>query len=269
MIRFHGLSTPRKYCFLLCLSAAVVISASACNSQSSAGIPTTRTGILLGRDNSKEWGLVSGTEFFFVRGNPRELAKFERRRVAITGTVTVGGQLTAESIAPSELPDDEIRALVEQLRGDRWSTPHNVGNPTNWQFNFTEPMLRLLQVGPAAQKILLQHLDDQQIKDHVIILLGGVGDEGAVEPIIHGMAEKGENPEQERLNLIANLALTNITVSDVIWHHGGGITIAKCPEDPKSCWAAWWLKNKNTFKVTQTPSRNYSNYPNYGIYKQP
>jgi hypothetical protein len=130
--------------------------------------------------------------------------------------VTVGGQLTAESIAPSELPDDEIRALVEQLRGDRWSTPHNVGNPTDWRFNFTEPMLRLLQVGPAAQKILLQHLDDQQIKDHVIILLGGVGDEGAVEPIIHGMAEKGENPEQERLNLIANLALTNITVSDVI-----------------------------------------------------
>src|SRR6266853_1765304 len=188
----HGLSTPRKYCFLLCLSAAVVISASACNIQSSAGIPTTRTGILLGRNNSKEWALVSGTEFFFVRGNPRELAKFERRRVAITGTVTVGGQLTAESIAPSELPDDEIRALVEQLRGDRWSTPHNVGNPTDWQFNFTEPMLRLLQVGPAAQKILLQHLDDQQIKDHVIILFGGVGDEGAVEPIIHGMAEKGE-----------------------------------------------------------------------------
>src|SRR5205807_910111 len=109
------------------------------------------------------------------------------------------------------------------------------------------------------------YLDDQQIKDHVIILLGGVGNERAVEPIIHAMAEKGENPEQKRLNLIANLALTNITVSDVIWHHGGGFTIAKCPDDPKSCWSAWWLKNRTAFKVTETPNRNYSNYPNYGI----
>ena len=110
--------------------------------------------------------------------------------------MTVGRQLTAESIAPSELPEDEIRALVEQLRGDGWSSPDNVSNPTDWQFNFTEPMLRLLQVGQAAQKILLQYVDDQQIKDHVIILLGGVGDERAVEPIIRGMAEKGENPDK-------------------------------------------------------------------------
>jgi hypothetical protein len=101
-------------------------------------------------------------------------------------------------------------------------------------------MLQLLQVGPAAQKILLQYLGDQPIKNHVIIPLGGVGDERAVAPIIHSMAEKGENPDQKRLNLIANLALTNITVvSDVIWHHGGGITLAKCPDDSKSCWAAW------------------------------
>jgi hypothetical protein len=268
VIRFHGLGTPRKYCVVLCLSAAGVISTSACNGQSSAGIPTTRTGILLARDNSNEWALESGRELFFVRGKARELAKVERRRVAITGTVTVGRQLTAESISPSELPDDEIRALVEQLRSDRWSSPHNVRRPSDWQFNFTEPMLLLLQVGPAAQKILMQYLGDEPIKDHVIILLGGVGDERAVEPIIHAMAEK-ENPDQKRLNLIANLALTNITVSDVIWHHGGGIMVAKCPDDPKSCWAAWWLKNKNTFKVAETPSRNYSNYPNYGIYRQP
>jgi hypothetical protein len=111
-----------------------------------------------------------------------------------------------------------------------------------------------------------------------MIVLGGVGDEGSVEPIIEAMPNDGQAPEQKRLNLIANLALTNITVSDVVWHHGGGITvwhhgggitIPKCPENPKSCWASWWLKNKNTFSVTQTPSRNYSNYPNYGIYQQP
>jgi len=31
-----------------------------------------------------------------------------------------------------------------------------------------------------------------------------------------------------------------------------------------------WLKNNRNFAVkTITHSRNYSNYPNYGIYKQP
>jgi hypothetical protein len=131
-------------------------------------------------------------------------------------------------------------------------------------------MLRILQAGPPAQQVLLQYLDDQQIKDHIIVLLGGVGNERSVEPIIRAMPEKGENQDKERrLNLIANLALTNITVSDTIWGHGGGITVPECPNDPKSCWNAWWLKNKNRFKVTAVPSRNYSNYPNYGIYKQP
>ena len=129
-------------------------------------------------------------------------------------------------------------------------------------------MLQLLQVGPAAQKILLQYLGDQPIKNHVIIPLGGVGDERAVAPIIHSMAEKGENPDQKRLNLIANLALTNITVAEVIWHHGGGIPIEACPDDPAACWSAWWERNRGTFRVKDIKvSRRYSNYPNYGIYR--
>ena len=159
--------------------------------------------------------------------------------------------------------------MIEHLRGDGWPIPHNMTNPTAWHFNFTEPMLRLLQAGPSAQKLLLQYLNDEQIKDHVIILLGGIGDERSVGPIIEAMPNDGRAQEQKRLNLIANLALTNITVSDVIWHHGGGISIPKCPDNPKSCWESWWLKHKNTFSVRQTASRNYSNYPDYGIYKQP
>ena len=56
----------------------------------------------------------------------------------------------------------------------------------------------------------------------MIILLGGVGDERAVEPIIHGMAEKGENPEQERLNLGLSLQqlhgneILAVLLSDVV-----------------------------------------------------
>ena len=184
------------------------------------------------------------------------------------GKAVAGRELTAKSIAPSKLPEDEIRTLIANLRGDGWSTPLSMSIPTHWEFNFTEPMLKLLQAGPSAQPILLQYLNDPQIKDHVIILLGGLGDERSIEPIIQAMPDKAEGPEQKRLNLIANLALTNITVSDVIWYQGGGIPTTNCPDNPKSCWAAWWLHNKNTFKVTEVPSRRYSNYPNYGIYEQ-
>jgi hypothetical protein len=81
--------------------------------------------------------------------------------------------------------------------------------------------------------------------------------------------EMRNSPDAVRINGLANLALTNITVSDVIWHHGGGMPHDNCPDDPKSCWYAWWIKNRNTFSVSATPSRNYSNYPNYGIYQQP
>lgn len=141
-----------------------------------------------------------------------------------------------------------------------------------WDFNFTEPMLKILRVGPAAQAPLLEKIDDPAIRDQVIILLGGVGDERAVGPIIDGMVAGGDaalTPDAERINLAANLALTNITVADVIWHHGGGIEVRRCPENPKECWATWWKKNEATFTVKEIKqSRRYSNYPNYGVYKQ-
>ena len=114
-------------------------------------------------------------------------------------------------------------------------------------------------------------LDDPKIKDQIIILLGGLGDQEAVLPIIHAMADQDEasdNKYARKVNLAANLALTNITVGDVIWHHGGGITVDACPDDPKSCWNTWWIQHKDTFDISKTVSRNYSNYPSYGIYQQ-
>ena len=110
------------------------------------------------------------------------------------------------------------------------------------------------------------------IKDQIMILLGGLGDESVVESIIQAMATPAEaysSPDAKKINLIANIALTNITVSEVIWHHGGGIHYDRCQDDPKSCWEAWWAQNKDTFRVTLgTLHRRYSNYPNYGVYLQ-
>src|ERR1700722_19670866 len=113
----------------MCLLVPLLICAADCNSQHAAGIPLTRSGMLL-RKYRDEWAFLSGTGVFFVRGNPDRFATFERRRVSITGTVNGLNQLAVQSIVANELSDGEIRALVEQLRTDRWSTPHNDTNPT-------------------------------------------------------------------------------------------------------------------------------------------
>lgn len=168
--------------------------------------------------------------------------------------------------------DVETRTLISELYTYPWAGAENNCSPMCWDFQFTQPMQKILKIGSAAQNVLIENLDDENIKDQVIILLGGVGDERAVAPIIKAMIAKNsikKTPNAERINLSANLALTNITVSEVIWHHGGGIEFRKCPDNPKECWQEWWKKNKSTFTVKGiTQSRNYSNYPGYGIYGQ-
>jgi hypothetical protein len=191
--------------------------------------------------------------------------------VVSKGKESYSDTMHIESINPSVLPEAELRKLVEQLRIYPWTVPRNVSNPTMWDFHFTTPMLEILQAGPAAQEILLKYLDNVEIKDQVILLLGGVGDGTAIEPIIRAMADGDEartRDKAKRLNLAGNLALTNITTAGVIWHHGGGITRDARPNDPKSCWYNWWIERRDTFEFS-TVDRNYSNYPNYGIYQNP
>jgi len=133
-------------------------------------------------------------------------------------------------------------------------------------------MIHILLAGPAAQHVLLKYVNDPQIKDQIIFLLGGVGNRDAIQPIIGAMESPNEarrSAYDRKVNLAANLALTNITVSGVIWHHGGGITRDNCPNDPKSCWSAWWLQHRDTFDISNTYNRRYVNYPNYGIYQDP
>ncbi|MDT8070539.1 MAG: hypothetical protein ROO76_20455 [Terriglobia bacterium] len=251
--------------------SVILLCVSCSTSQTTAnGIPTTLTGILLASDVSNRWALMSGDDIFPLRGSPNQFAKYERQRVTISGTLDAEKTLDVRSIGLSPMPEKQLRKFIEQLKNDGWGVPKNISSPTFWLFDFTLPMQQIIQAGPAAEPVLLQYLNDPQIIDHIVILLGAVGDEKAVEPIIRAMPEKRETGERaNKLRLVANLALTNITVSDVIWHHGGGITVDHCPDDPKSCWTAWWSKNKGTFRVSTAYPRNYSNYPNYGIYQSP
>lgn len=181
------------------------------------------------------------------------------------------GIFVLTSSAQEKNEDEKTKILVSRLYQNPWDGAVLIASPTLWDFNLTEPMREILEFGKPAQNVLLENINDARIKDQIIFLLGGVGDEKAVEPIIKAMIPKAEsatNPDSKKINRSANLALTNITVADVIWHHGGGIVVEKCTGDPKKCWEKWWKKNKSTFSVVKiTQSRRYSNYPNYGIYR--
>jgi hypothetical protein len=263
----------------------------------SPGMPLTATGILLVSDNRcderpanappnkwecpqgiHQWGLITEKKQYAVQGTPSDLRQFERRRVTVTGIVAPGtgivpiDNLEVQSIAASEADEGQIRSSIDELRSNNWAQPQNMANPTAWHFHPTSPMIRILQAGPSAEEDLLQNLNDPQIKDQIIFLLGGVGDARAVKPIIDAMADPDEAHGSEyarKVNLAANLALTNLTVGAVIWHHGGGVTVDLCPDNPKSCWTAWWAENAATFDVAHTVSRSYVNYTGYGIYQDP
>jgi len=193
-------------------------------------------------------------------------------RVRIAGALLLGlslqfGMAQASSDGKLTLAAKLIRSLYKQP----WPGPLSISvAPTRWMLRFTAPMQAILDLGPDAQEPLLEVIGAKEIRDQVIILLGGVGDERAVVPIIEAMKAAASDPvsERRRKTLMAgNLALTNITVADVMWHHGGGISFPKCTDDPGACWDTWWKQNGATFRVSAiNQSRRYSNYPNYGIY---
>ncbi len=187
---------------------------------------------------------------------------------------SIVGNGFSQKIVPvqAQINDRNIEELISELYSNPWPGAEIVGeSPTEWEFQLTEPMRNLLSIGPSAQNALLDNIRNQQIKDQVIFILGGIGNEAVIEPIINAMVAKDDIkvvPNAYRINRAANLALTNITVADVIWHHGGGIVMENCQEDQKTCWANWWKKNKNSFSIAEIKqSRRYSNYPNYGIYR--
>ena len=231
---------------------------------------------------SSDWALASGRITYLLYGDKAALRRFERQRVSITGlldeepiveygTQMIRRKIELRSIESSELSRDAIEVLVNQLKVVPWRGPENYCSPMCWDFAFTDPMVQILQAGRGAQEILLAHMGDQAIQDQVAALLGGVGDEKSIRPIIETLTDGDESTfdvRSKHLNLIGNLALTNLTVSEVIWHHGGGFTIPHCPTTPKSCWVKWWLDQRDTFKVGSGGFRLYSNYPNYGIYEQ-
>jgi hypothetical protein len=177
---------------------------------------------------------------------------------------------SALSQAPAN--NQNVHNLINELQTHRWEGPFVLALPLEWDLRFTEPMRQILELGSSAQEPLIEHIADSPIKDQIIMLLGGVGDERSVGPIINAMIGRKDlksTPNSQQINLAANIALTNITVADVVWHYGGGLVRVEPPEDSKERWMKWWRRNVATFTAKSViQSRHYSNYPNYGIYRQ-
>jgi hypothetical protein len=230
---------------------------------------------------SSDWALASGRKTYLLYGAIPILERFERKRVNVSGVLEeepvdeygmnmIRRTITVHSMESSELSEEGIEELVRQLKVVPWRGPENHCSPMCWDFAFTDPMMEILHAGRGAQDVLLSHMSDQGIEDQIVMLLGGIGDEKAIWPIIEILTDANDatsDPRSKRLNLVGNLALTNLTVGDVIWHHGGGVSPNQCPDTPKSCWSRWWLARKESFKVGGG-DRDYTNYPNYGIYAQ-
>lgn len=180
--------------------------------------------------------------------------------------------ISADASTPTEISDDRIEALIGELTSHPWDGPKNETSPIHWQFHLTPPMASILRAGRGAQTLLIRYLGDPGTRDQIIFLLGGVGDENAIGPIITAMADKDEmrfDESARKVNLSANLALTNITTAEVIWHRGGGMPIQRCPDDPKSCWTTWWQENREHLRIPRAnEGRRYVNFPNYGVYEQ-
>jgi hypothetical protein len=191
--------------------------------------------------------------------------------VVVTACVCCAVTVLSAQKSPFDNPYEKTDKLIQALYHEPWRGAENHCIPVCWVFHFTPPMQALLEIGPQAQPRLLLMLPQVAIRDQVIILLGGVGDEQSVGPIIAAMkAASSEPPSDQRKRTLnaGNLALTNITVAEVIWHHGGGIPLEACREDPAACWSTWWAANRATFRVRDIKaSRRYVNYPSYGIYR--
>jgi hypothetical protein len=86
--------------------------------------------------------------------------------------------------------DQDVRSLIYELRSYRWEGPYATALPLQWDLRLTEPMRQILEIGSPAQEALLENITDPLIKYQIIILLGGVGDERSIGPIINAMIGK-------------------------------------------------------------------------------
>lgn len=225
------------------------------------------------------WGLASGHRTFLLLGDKSVLQRFVGKPVIVSGMLEqepveqdhlqmIRRTITVDSIESNELSEQELEEMVTRLTVVRWpGQPGQACNRGCWvDFAFTDAMVEILQAGRGAQSVLLQHLDDQSIEDQIVMLLGGIGDETAIPPIIERLTDGDKDAldkRSNRLNLVGNAALMNLTADDVEAFGTGSM----CSNTLRTCWSKWWVERKASFREDAILFRGFSSYPNYGMYE--
>jgi hypothetical protein len=188
---------------------------------------------------------------------------------------SIGLSTTLLAQTSKQVTEQNIQSLVDKLATQPWDGPIAlILSGKQLEAGFSEPMKEILKIGNPAQSTLLKNLSNPKIKNEIIILLGGVGDETAIKPIINEMLPDGEYQNMTKFqieirNLAAKIALTNITTADLASPTAIGTFYGeKCPG--KTCWEKWWEDNQLTFSVKNIEKNRSRFYvPNYGIYSKP
>jgi hypothetical protein len=111
---------------------------------------------------------------------------------------------------------------------------------------FSEPMRKLMMIGPAAREALHRRLDDRRIQGEVVMVLGAVGDETTVPLLIGRYPERlsTEDPLQRQM-VYFSFALSYLT-GQAIDRTREGTTLSA---DNAGRWRAWWAEAGPTFRV--------------------
>jgi hypothetical protein len=166
----------------------------------------------------------------------------------------------------------EAQRVVASLAQYDWKGATTISeSPVSWDFAVTPPMNQLLAAGADARPALLAELSNEKVLDQVLFLLGGVGDESSIDPILTAMGlarEKLSGERRERVLAAGSVALSNITGEPVVWWYCGGVVTRRCSLDPLDCWSTWWLANKARFRASDPTHRKSRCRPGYGLYRE-
>ena len=110
---------------------------------------------------------------------------------------------------------------------------------------FSWPMRMLILLGPAAREPLHRLLDDNEIQNEVVLVLGAIGDETTV-PLLIDRYPRQLDPEKQRFKMVCfSFALAHRT-GEVLDRDRTGTTICA---DNAGKWRTWWTKEGRTFRV--------------------
>jgi hypothetical protein len=150
--------------------------------------------------------------------------------------------------APAPFPRPRIDRLISELR---WPP-----NRLNWKgsrcipggelIDFSPPMKELIRVGAPARARLHRLLDDKQIQNEVVLILGAIGDETTLPLLIDRYPTALDKDDRWQTKMVCfSFALSYLT-GQQIDRSREGTTI---DTDNARQWWDWWTKAASTFRV--------------------